>query len=407
MSRKIPLGIAIAAAFIAAAISVAVTVTVYSDSYNRLIRDLPQRSSQYAVLSEIDEIIREHYYGDVELDKVLSNMAAGYIQGLNDEQCFYIPEENLDAYESTVAGNIPGTGVTAVYDAASHCLVIRDVAQGSPAAEAGLSAGNRISAVDQTAVTQTNSSQLINLLFAADKKNTTLELLETGADGKEARRLVTVRNGYTAQSCLTNTVGGVGYVVFTDFYPDTAARFDEALTAFTDKGVKSLVIDVRNCQSVNYEQAAQVIDRIVPMAGEGIGAIAAAVDKNGNTVRLFSSGSDQVNMTIAVLINDRTAGAAELLACDLRDFGKAKLFGEKTAGEGSYPELFSLEDGGAVLLAVAKIRPYLSEPFDEIGVSPDTEVPLTDAEKNALPPAQPENDPQFAAAYAFLTGNPG
>ena len=210
--------------------------------------------------------------------------------------------DSIQTVSSIEAGNIPGTGVTAVYDAASHCLVIRDVAQGSPAAEVGLTAGNRISAVDQTAVTKTNSSQLINLLFAADKKNTTLELLETGADGKEARRLVTVRNGYTAQSCLTNTVGGVGYVVFTDFYPDTAARFDEALTAFTDKGVKSLVIDVRNCQSVNYEQAAQVIDRIVPMAGEGIGAIAAAVDKNGNTVRLFSSGSDQVNMTIAVLI---------------------------------------------------------------------------------------------------------
>ena len=75
MSRKIPLGIAIAAAFIVAAISIAITVSVYTDSYNRMIRDLPQRTQQYAVLSEIDELIRVHYYGETDNDEVLEKIA--------------------------------------------------------------------------------------------------------------------------------------------------------------------------------------------------------------------------------------------------------------------------------------------------------------------------------------------
>lgn len=404
MSKKVPLGIAIAAAFITAALCIAVTVSVCNSSYNKLIRDLPQRTQQYAVLSEIDEIIRERYYGEADVDAVLSNMAAGYIQGLNDDQCFYVPASSLDAYRSTVAGSIPGTGITAGYDAASGWLVIRDVAEASPAQEAGLAVGDQIAAVDKTAVTQDNSAQLINRLFSAEQKTTEVELVNRTADGQEQRRVVKLKNGYTARSCTVKTVGSVGYVYFSDFYPNTKELFDAALEDFAAQGVKSLIIDVRNNAGANYAAAAAVIDRIVPMASEGVGAIAVAKDKNGDVVKLFSADSDQLNMSVAVLVNDRTSGAAELLACDLRDFGKAKLFGEKTAGEGAYPELFELDDGGAVLLAVAKIYPYLSEPYDGVGVMPDTEVVMTDAEKNSIPPEQPQNDPQFAAAYAFLTG---
>ena len=223
------------------------------------------------------------------------------------------------------------------------------------------------------------------------------------ADGKEVRSSVTLKNGYTARSCTVKTVGSVGYIHFSEFYPNTRSLFDAAVDDFAAKGIKSLIIDVRNNSSINYENAVAVIDRIVPLAAEGTGAIATAKDKNGDTVKLFSSDSNQLNMSIAVLINDRTAGAAELLACDLRDFGKAKLFGETTAGEGMYPELFDLENGGAVMLAVAKIYPYLSEPYDGVGVSPDTEIKMLDAEKNRIPGDSFDGDAQFAAAYAFFT----
>ena len=404
MSKKVPLGFAVAAAFIAAALCVAVTVSVCTNSFNRMIRDLPQRTQQYAVLSEIDELIRERYYGEADIDAVLSNMAAGYIQGLNDDQCFYVPASSLEAYRSTVAGSIPGTGISAVYDAGSGCLAVRDVADASPAQEAGVAVNEQIAAVDRTPVTRENSARLINRLFTAVSKTTSVELVKKAADGQEERRVVTLKNGYTARSCTVKTVGSVGYVHFSDFYPDTKAQLDEALEDFTAGGVKLLVLDVRNTVSANYTEAAAVIDRIVPLAGEGTGAIATAKDKNGETVKLFPADSDQLNMSIAVLVNDRTSGAAELLACDLRDFGKAKLFGEKTAGEGAYPELFELDDGGAVLLAVAKVYPYLSDPYDGVGVAPDTEIRMNDAEKNNIPPVHPENDPQFAAAYSFLTG---
>ena len=403
MSRKIPLGIAIAAAFIAAAFSVAVTVSVCTGSYNRLIRDLPQRTQQYAVLSEIDEVIRDHYYGETDREAILSNMAAGYVQGLNDGQCFFVPQENLAAYQNTVAGNMPGVGVTAVYDAAAAALVIRDVAVGSPAAQAGLSVGDRIYAVDGAAVTAQNASSLIDRLLNASQKTTSVSYSRAAAGGGETpRESVSLKNGYVAQSCVAKTVGSVGYLYLYDFYPDTAERFDEAVRSFTDAGISSLILDVRNTDSVNYEYACKVIDRIVPLAADGTGAIATAKNAAGETVKIYPSDSAALNLSIAVLINDRTAGAAELLACDLRDFGKAKLFGEKTAGEGMLPELYPLDSGGAVMLAAAKIYPYVSDPYDGEGVAPDVAVPMVDTEKSRIPADTFDGDPQFAAAYEFF-----
>ena len=403
MSRKIPLGIAIAAAFIAAAFSVTVTVSVCTGSYNKLIRDLPQRTKQYSVLSEIDEVIRDHYYGETDREAILSNIAAGYVQGLNDGQCFFIPQDNLTAYRNTVAGHMPGVGITAVYDAVTGGLVIRDVAPDSSAAQAGLAAGDRIYSVDGAAVTQQNASSLIDRLLNAEQKTTAVIYARASAGGEEASRTeATLKNGYVARSCVAKTVGNAGYLYLSDFYPDTAEQFGEAVQSFMDEGLTALILDVRNNNSINYENACRVIDRIVPLAADGTGAIATAKDKNGETVKIFPSDSAALNLSIAVLVNDRTAGAAELLACDLRDFGKAKLFGEKTAGEGMLPELYPLDSGGAVMLASAKIYPYLSEPYDGEGVEPDETVPMVDTAKSRIPAETFDDDPQFAAAYAFF-----
>ena len=74
-----------------------------------------------------------------------------------------------------------------------------------------------------------------------------------------------------------------------------------------------------------------------------------------------------------------TAGYGELFACDLKDFGKAFLIGEKTAGRADVQETFELSDGGAVVLTTSKMLPYISESFDGNGLTPDTEIILADS----------------------------
>ena len=109
-------------------------------------------------------------------------------------------------------------------------------------------------------------------------------------------------------------------------------------------------------------------------------------------------------MQMMVLVNNQTSGPAELFACDLRDFGKAQLVGTTTNGNGTMQKAYQLSDGGAIILTVAEIKPYVSASYNSVGVVPDYEVKL-DSEKEAkLAILSQEDDDQYKKAYDVLVG---
>lgn len=403
MSKKIPLGIAIALIFITIAATVAVTVTVYMNVYNELIEDLPQRAQLYSKLSDIDELVRAQYYGNVDSEKLNASIAKGYIEGLDDEYSVYLSAEEYAEYYSEMLGNVSGIGLEAAYDKDSGYLLVGDVAQDSPAALAGIEKGFYITAVDTEIVTQENAGELL-ASFGGDKLTSiNLSILSIDENGDEVSNTVNVAKGYKAQSCYYSISGTVGYIRLTAFYENTAESFSEAISYFNENGVTGIIIDVRNNVSDNLEYAVDVIDIIVPLATDGVGALAVAKNSNGDTVEIYSSDASSISLPIAVLMNDRTEGAAELLACDLRDFGKARLIGETTAGHGTMQKIFRLDDGGAVLLTVAKIYPYISDCYDDVGVLPDEIILTTENIKNQLAVLPQTDDVQYQAAYSYLT----
>ena len=108
-------------------------------------------------------------------------------------------------------------------------------------------------------------------------------------------------------------------------------------------------------------------------------------------------------VTMAVLVNGNTSGAAELFACDLRDFGTAQLIGTKTAGNGTMQKVFELSDGSAVALTVAKIIPYKSESFNGTGLEPDHNVELAAEQNSRLPMITLAEDPQYQKALDLVS----
>ena len=196
----------------------------------------------------------------------------------------------------------------------------------------------------------------------------------------------------------------IGYIRISDFYESTPEAFRNALAALKAKGIAGLIIDVRNNGSRNYDAAAEVLDMLVPLATEGTGAIAAAIHADWEKIKVYSSDAASVNLPMAVLMNDRTAAAGELMAIDLKDFSHAMLVGEKTAGNAGVQQVFPLEDGSALILTVAKIHPYISDCFDDTGITPDIEIVFPAAQKDALDSLPLQDDAQFQAAVSALKG---
>ena len=204
--------------------------------------------------------------------------------------------------------------------------------------------------------------------------------------------------GETIKTVSSKTIGSVGYIRISAFYHSSVDEFSNAVKTFKSDTVTGIIIDVRGVQSFNLDDAAEIIDILVPVADEGTQSIATIVSKNGDTVKTFSSDSDTVNFKIAVITDENTAGAGELLAQDVKDFGKGVSVGEKTKGSGTYQQVFELSDDNAIVLTTGYVKPYTSESYDGKGVEPDYKV-KTEPVKNDN---DINKDAAFLQSYAYI-----
>lgn len=401
MNKKISLGLSLALIFVSVAATVAITMSVTMRSYNAIIKDLPGRSKLYSAVSELDDIVRNHYYGEINDSLLNAELSAGYTAGLGDMDSRYLTAADYNVYRDEMEGKKIGIGVIAFYDPTDMALYVAEVSANSPAAISGLQKGDRLTHIDEEEVTVYNYAGLLKKLTGDRLSSVTVTYSRDG-DSKT----VSVVKGYTAQTVYYSLNGSIGYLKITDFYSTTAERLQAAIHDLVRQGATGLIFDVRGTSNGQIDYAASALDVLVPVANEGSGALATATGKDGSVRRTFTSDAESVSMPMLVLVDSKTAGPAELFACDLRDFGKAQLIGEKTAGNGTMQEAFPLSDGGAILLTTAVVKPYISDSYHKNGLLPDVEVALTPEQRDRLPLLEQSEDAQYQKAYTLLSGEP-
>lgn len=397
MNKKISLGLTLSLIFLSVALAVTITMTVSMKIYNKIIKDVASRSNLYSSVSEIDDLVRENYFGEINENLLTAMMSGGYVEGIGDRYSYYMTADDYAAYKEEEKGNKGGIGIIAVYDSQNNNIYVAEVSEGSPAQLQGISKGDVITAVDSVAVSQGNYEDLMESLNGQKLTNVQVTFTHGGES-----KTVSVARGYAAQTVYYSVANNIGYIKITAFYSTTAQQLEKALKHMSSNSVSSIIFDVRNTDTGLISNAVECIDILVPVATEGTGALATAVDKEGNTLETFTSDSDSVNYSMAVLINGKTSGAAELFACDLRDFGMAQLIGTKTMGNGTMQKVFELSDGGAIALTVAKINPYKSESFNGKGLEPDITVELTAEQNSRLEMLSQTDDAQYQKAVELL-----
>lgn len=397
MNKKISLGLALALVFLSVALAVTLTMTFSLQIYNGIIRDVADRSNLYSTVSEIDDLVRENYFGELNENFLNTMMSDGFVEGVGDRYSYYMTATKYADYLDEEKGNKGGIGIIAVYDSQNNNIYVSEVSAKSPAQVQGIQKGDVITAVDSVKVTSSNYEELIKKLDGEKLTN-----VQVTFKRGETEKTVSVARGYSAQSVYYSVADKVGYIKITAFYSTTADQLEDALDYMSKNSVTGIVFDVRNTNTGLIRNAVKCIDIIAPVATEGTGALATAVDKDGKTIETFTSDSDSRSFAMSILVNSNTSGAAELFACDLRDFGIATLVGTKTAGNGTMQKVFELSDGSAVALTVAKVVPYKSESFNGTGIEPDYKVELTAEQNLRLPMLSLANDPQYQKALTLV-----
>lgn len=392
MNRKISLGMVIALLCLCIGITSAISVKLLSDEYNKILEGLPERLERYDVLDELDEIIKENYYGNTKEKDLEVALAQGYISGLGDKSSVYMTAQSYAEYKSEINGDMYGIGVEYEKNDDGY-IEITTVYDGSPAHSTGLKKGDVIVAFDGIRIDVNNYDEMASKL-SGDKLTSVNIIYKRG----ETETNVTIVKGYEAKSVTTDVYESVGYIKISSFYPTTASQIETALNTFLSSGITGIVVDLRDNNSANYNYAIECLDLFVPMSDAERPA-ATVIDENGNTVATYATTSGEVNLPVMVLVSKKTQKAAEIFACNMRDFGKGKIIASsKTKGSGLVQEIFELSTGSAVLLSTGKIVPYTSESFDGVGLSPDYKKEL-EAQTDSI-----FEDSQFLYAVSLLSG---
>ncbi len=400
MNKKISLGLTIALIFISITATFAITMTVSQNIYNGLISRLSNRFELYDGFSAIDNYVRTNFYGEFDDDALLASSARGYLKALDDAGSFYMTPQEYIEYTRRMKGE-GGIGIDAAYDAEKGKLIITEVYSGSSAENAELKKDDVITEVDGESVTAENAATVIDSLrFGRRFESVSLTYLRDGAE-----KTVTVMRGF-AKTVSSSFLGDVGYVRITGFYENTAEQFAYEMDALNAQGVTSLIIDVRDCKDGSVDYASAVADQLLPSGVESAEAIASAVKKDGTNYKNFTSDTKALTFPggVIVLVNGGTSGGAELIAAQLRDFSKAKIVGTTTAGEMTIQEIYTLEDGSAISLTVAKVVSYSGNTYcDGKGIEPDVVSEIDSSVKLAISLDGLEKDSQLKDAYSALT----
>ncbi|MCL2508257.1 MAG: S41 family peptidase [Oscillospiraceae bacterium] len=399
MNKKISLGLALTLVFASITATFSVTMLVSRRIYNGLIADLASRVEMYSAIEDINALVRTnyYYYRSIKSSQINLNISKGYIEGLADGHNRFLTAAEYIEYERRLLGNASGVGLTASWDSQNGTLTVTSVAPGSSASARGIKEKDVITKIDNENVNSRNYAELLKRL---EGDNLTTVDVTCRQDGELKEFKVTI--GYSYVSVSHKTIGELGYVRISAFYANTRDQLRRAVEDLRESGVKGVIFDLRNTSEGGVEYAAAAADCITPLCARETDVLVSLIDRDGSVAYSHASSSSDLILPMTVLVNKRTGGPAELFACVLRDFEKASLIGAGTSGNGTSQKAHKLADGNAVILTVAKIRPYRSESFDTVGLIPDFEVALPDETEARLEHLEVDEDLQLQKAIAEL-----
>ncbi|MDE5564148.1 MAG: S41 family peptidase [Oscillospiraceae bacterium] len=394
MNRKVSVGVTISIAAIVCALTFIITSFVSLEGFNEKVQAVKEKAEKYERLEALDTYIRENYYTtELNEDGLMDGILKGYVSGLDDPYSRYMTAEEYSALMTKEAGQQIGIGVT-VQRSDEGWLHIITVEEGSPAETAGLQSDDLIIAVNGEQIAELEYEEAVSRVRGEEGTKVTLTIRRDGKD----KNIQVERRSFDVRTVFSQMLDGqIGYIRISNFRENTAGQFQEALDALVEDGARSLLFDVRDNGGGLLSALEKMLDPLLP---EGV--IATATYQGGRTETVVYSDAEELNLPIAVLVNGNSASAAELFSASLHDFKDAQLVGTQTYGKGVMQVTRQMEDGGGLSLTVATYQTARSECYDGVGLTPDVEV--ESSEETDITAADPDTDPQLAAAVQLLLG---
>ncbi len=346
-------------------------------------------------LDDLESLILEKFIGEKDRVKMEDAAAQAMIGALGDRWSYYISAADYQSYQENMANSYVGIGVTILRQEKEDTLEIVKVFPGSSAEEAGLQAGDRITAVEGEPISQLGVSGAQEKIRGKEGTVVTLEI-QRGEDALQVQ--VTRKPVETPVATGKMLDDGIGYVRIHNFHTRCAEETIRILKQLQEEGAQSLILDLRFNPGGYVTELVDLLDYLLPE-----GDLFRSVDYRGKE-EVYTSDASCVDLPMAVIVNADSYSAAEFFAAAMAEYDAAVVVGELTSGKGYFQQTYTMSDGSAVGLSVGKYFTPKGESLIGVGVQPDVELGLDEetAVKVYNEILEPKDDPQIAAAIAAL-----
>lgn len=293
-------------------------------------------------------LVQTKYLNKVDHDKLVDGAINGMLQALDDPFTVYMDQKEAAQFDENITSSFQGIGAEVSVEDGK--VVIVSPIKGSPAEKAGLHAHDVIISVNGEKLDGLTLNQAVAKIRGPKGTQAKLSVMRTGI--KDPIDVIVVRDDIDVETVFGEMLpGGVGKIEIRQFSSNTAKRFAEELKALENKGMKGLIIDVRNDPGGLLNVVVDIVEPFVPKGQP----IVQVEDRDGNREPTLSKGGTK-KYPVVVLTNKGSASASEILAGAFKEAVGAKIVGETTYGKGTVQVTFEKEmgDGSNIKMTVYK-----------------------------------------------------
>ena len=328
--------------------------------------------------------IHSGYVGEYTDKKLFEGAMHGMVESLDDPYSEYLDAEAFTHLNEMTDGTFGGIGV--VLGQRNKEFVVVSPMEGSPGAKAGIEAGDKILKVNDTDTKGRTLEDVVRTIRG--KKGTNVKLLLEHKNGEQFTADI-VRDDIKIQSVAGKMLpdSKIGYIRIAMFNENTGEEFKKAYEKLEQEGMQATLLDLRHNPGGLLNECVKVSNYIVPK-----GPVVSITDKQGNT-KVYESKLEKVKYPLAVLIDNGSASASEIVSGAVQDTKAGKLFGVKTYGKGCVQSIFHITPETGLKLTTAMYYTPSGRSIHKVGVSPDVEIEL---------PEKPTSDVQLKKAEEYL-----
>lgn len=341
------------------------------------------------VYTEVLERIKLEYVEEPDMKSV----TLGAINGLLESVDPFASYLNADQYRQYEKGeDTAKAGVGLVLAKRYGYVAVVDALPGSPADKANIATGDLIESINNVATRDMPLAYAEQLLRG--NVNSTVEITVLRLKNPDPQKITLTRTNVQFPTVTAKVLPGeVGYLHVTTLAGDREAEAKTKLQDLKKQGAKYIVLDLRHCSTGEQEKGVALANlflengEIAYLQGQKIGR------RDFNA----TANSDDWKGPLVIITDRATAGGAEIAAAALLDDKRAQVVGERSYGDASVRKTIEMDDGGAVILSVAKYYSPSGKAIQDTGVVPTVQVaendnsPELDQDGNPIPGSVPKN----------------